>query len=408
MKTVAFCAPFLRPNTVRFLRAMAALPDIRLGLISHDSPLGLDPWLRDRIVAHAPMRPSIDAGAVLDGTQALIEQMGPLDRLVGMLEQLQVSLARVRDALDIEGMRTEAILNFRDKSRMKEVLTAAGLPCARHRLVERPVDALDFAREVGFPLVVKPVAGAGSVATFRVADLDELVAALEAVKPSASRQFVVEEFVQGRERSLEVLSNGGEPVWHSICLYDPTPLEVLRTPWVQWTVLLPREVEQPQFDIVREAGFAALKALGMDTGMSHMEWFRRPDGSIAINEIAARPPGANIMSLMSWSTDRDLWSAWAELVVHGTCTPPTRQWATGVAFLRGQGRQGGRVARVRGLSEAQAKMGALVVEAELPRIGAVQRPGYEGEGFAIVRAKTTEEVRGALGTLIGTVRVDLE
>ena len=70
----------------------------------------------------------------------------------------------------------------------------------------------------------------------------------------------------------------------------PNPLDVVRNPWIQWCVLLPKEVEDPRYDDVRKAGYAALQALGMDTGMSHMEWFRRPDGRLAISEIAARPP----------------------------------------------------------------------------------------------------------------------
>ena len=37
------------------------------------------------------------------------------------------------------------------------------------------------------------------------------------------------------------------------------------------------------------------KFLGLQTGMTHMEWFGRPDGSIAIGEIGARPPGAQIL-----------------------------------------------------------------------------------------------------------------
>ena len=39
----------------------------------------------------------------------------------------------------------------------------------------------------------------------------------------------------------------------------------------------------------------AVKALGLETGFTHMEWFRRDDGSLAIGEIAARPPGAHIV-----------------------------------------------------------------------------------------------------------------
>ena len=92
----------------------------------------------------------------------------------GALEQLQVPLAQARDALGIPGMDAATAHNVRDKSRMKEVLTAAGVPCARHQLVRAPDEALAFAAAVGFPLVAKPPAGAGAQATYRLDDADAL------------------------------------------------------------------------------------------------------------------------------------------------------------------------------------------------------------------------------------------
>ena len=331
--------------------------------------------------------------------------MGPAERLLGMLEQLQVPLGQVRDQLGIPGMGAAAATNFRDKSKMKETLRAAGLPCARHRLVTNASDGLDFARQVGFPVVVKPPDGAGAVATARAADPTELAALLRGMSAGPNNPVLLEEFIQGLERSFEVVSVRGEPVWHSLTRYSPPPLEVLRTPWIQWTVTLPREVEHPAYDEVRRVGFAALRALGMETGLSHMEWFRRQDGSVAISEIAARPPGAQIMQLMSWSTDRDMFGAWANLMIHGTFEPPVRRYATGVAFFRAMGE--GRVVGVRGLDEAQAQVGKLVVDVNLPQVGQPRATGYEGEGWAIVRADDTDTVDQALRTLISTVRVEL-
>ena len=79
--------------------------------------------------------------------------MGHVERLVGALEQLQVPMAYAREMLGLDGMDVETALNVRDKSRMKSVLRAAGVPCARHQLVTHPDEALAFAEAVGFPLV---------------------------------------------------------------------------------------------------------------------------------------------------------------------------------------------------------------------------------------------------------------
>ncbi len=405
MITVFFVAPFLKAATQRFLHAVLAVPGARVGLMSHDRPDHLDAATKERLAAWAPMGEGLGARAILLGAQRLQAQMGPADRLIGMLEQLQVPLAQVREELGIPGMRVDQASNFRDKARMKEALRAAGLPCARHRLVRDVASGLAFAGEVGFPVVVKPPDGAGAIATLRAGNPRELNHILGSMHPGPNNPILVEEFVLGLERSFEVVSIDGEPVWHSLTRYSPPPLDVLRNPWIQWTVTLPREVEDPAYDEVRRIGFAALKALGMGTGLSHMEWFRRKDGTLAISEIAARPPGAQIMSLMAWSTDRDLFAAWAELMIHGTFDPPVRQWAAGVAFFRAMGK--GRVVRVHGLDEAQASVGHLVVEASLPQVGQPKSSSYEGEGWAIVRARETATVDQALLELITKVRVEL-
>ena len=77
--------------------------------------------------------------------------------------------------------------------------------------------------------------------------------------------------------------------------------------WSTRCVLLPRDISGPEYDGIRRAGPAALAALGMGTGLAHSEWFRRSDGSVAISEVGARPPGAQFTSLMSWAHDLDMW-----------------------------------------------------------------------------------------------------
>ena len=64
-----------------------------------------------------------------------------------------------------------------------------------------------------------------------------------------------------------------------------------------------------------------------------------------------------------------------------------------------------RVAAVEGLEAAQRKMGALVVDKQLPRIGAPRADGYEGEGWVIVKHEDDEVVRRAVMDLITTVKV---
>jgi hypothetical protein len=146
----------------------------------------------------------------------------------------------------------------------------------------------------------------------------------------------------------------------------------------------------------------------MGTGLTHMEWFRRRDGSLAVSEVAMRPPGAHIVTLHSYAHDFDLSDAWARLMVFGTFDAPRRRSACGAAFFRGQGE--GRVAAVHGVEQAQQavkELGVEIVEHRLPATGQSKSSSYEGEGFAIVRHPETAVVQEALRRLVSNVRVEI-
>ena len=258
---------------------------------------------------------------------------------------------------------------------------------------------------MGFPLVVKPPAGAGAKSTFRLDAPADLNAWLEAVPPMPDRPAQIEEFLTGDEGSYDSVMVDGQVVWDSVSNYLPTPLEVLRNPWMQWVVLLPRDITGPRYAGIREVAPQALKALGLSTGLSHMEWFRRPDGSVAVSEVGARPPGAQITSMLCYAHDFDLYTAWAALMVHGSFDPPPRKWAAGTVYLRGQG--AGQVVAVHGLDALPAEVTSLVVDSRLPRAGQPSSGSYEGDGYITIRHPDTEVVTAALKKLVSTVRVEL-
>jgi formate-dependent phosphoribosylglycinamide formyltransferase (GAR transformylase) len=403
--SVVFVAPFFLETTLRFVEAVATLPGIRVGLVSQDPVEKLPSQLRRRLAAHRRVADGLSAAQIVDAVRTLSRELGPPSRLLGALEQLQVPLGEAREALGIEGMTAEVARNFRDKSRMKDVLSRAGVPCARHARVTNEAGALEFAQRVGYPLVLKPAAGAGAKGTYRVANAAELREALAASRPAAERPAVVEEFVTGEEYSFDTVSIRGRAVWHSLSCYLPAPLQVVDNPWIQWCVLVPREIDHPRFDDIRRVGQRALTALGMGTGLSHMEWFRKPDGAVMISEVGARPPGAQITSLISYAHDVDFYRAWARLVVLERFDPPARRYAAGCAYLRGQGR--GRIKAVHGLAEVLRDLGGLVVEKKIPTVGAAPASGYEGDGYVIVRHPETRVAERALRTIVTNVRVEL-
>jgi biotin carboxylase len=271
--------------------------------------------------------------------------------------------------------------------------------------VRSPAEAVTFAERIGFPLVAKPPAGAGAQATYRLDDEEMLRGWLHAVPLGPESPALLEEFLTGDEHSFDSVSLGGDTVWASIADYQPPPLEVLRNPWIQWTVVLPRDIGGPAYDGIREWGPAALRALGVRNALTHMEWFRRPDGTVAISEVAARPPGAQLTSMHGYAHDFDLYRAWAELVIFDRFEPPERKFSAGTAYLRGMGH--GRVRAVHGVDDVQQQVGHLVVEARLPQAGQPASSEYTGEGYVIVRDPDTDVVRDALHRIVNGIRVEI-
>jgi len=410
MTAMVLVIPYGLSGTMRFVDAAATLDGVTLGLISHEPASELAPKMasdtRDRIRGFVQIDNAFDPDRLETAVRHMAAELGTgrVDALAAILEPLQVPLAVVRERLGIRGMDAAEADRFRNKSRMKDTLRAAGLPCARHQLATSADEALAFADDV-MPLVAKPPAGAGAVDTFRIDERSQLESWLGHTKPTADRPLLLEEFIQGDEFSFDSVTVEGRHAFHSISSYSPTPLEVMSTPWIQWTVLFPRHIDGPEFAPIAEAGPKALSALGMVTGMSHMEWFRRSDGSIAISEVGARPPGAQITSLLSYAHGHDFYRAWAQLNAFATFDPPPRSYAVGAAYLRGMG--SGQVTHIEGIEAIHRELGDLVVEARLPAIGQSKSSSYEGEGYVILRHSETDAVADGLRKIVSGIRVHL-
>ena len=209
----------------------------------------------------------------------------------------------------------------------------------------------------------------------------------------------------GDEFAFDCVFVKGQAVWWNITSYYPTPLQVMENAWIQWSVVLPRDISGPEYHDIGQAGPAAIAALGLQTGLVHMEWFRRPDGSIAISEAAVRPPGAQFSTLISYAHDFDLYRAWAELVIYEAFDPPPRKYSVGAAYLRGQGK--GQVVGITGLERAQEVAAGMVVEMRLPEAGQSSTGHYEGEGYVIVRHPETARVEEAIRAIVSNVQVSL-
>jgi formate-dependent phosphoribosylglycinamide formyltransferase (GAR transformylase) len=400
-RNVVFVAPFPIETTMRFVRATSRLSDVRLLGVVHTPPEGEDARLYHDVVR---VTQPLDLGDILDAVEVLRRRYGQPHRIIGILEPLMVQLGEARVRYGVPGATPDVADLFRDKARMKDALRAAGLPVAKHKLVTSEHDARAFAEEVGFPMVLKPPAGMGAKATFRVSSLDALLRAVVGMRVSGDSPVLAEEMLRGQEHSFETITISGTPRAVSFSDYLPSCLDVVENAWIKWACILPREIDGPVYQAAKEMGLRAIAALGLDSGMTHMEWFHKDDGTLAIGEIAQRPPGANITKMTGIAHGIDCYRAWARAVVDDELDAPwERKYAVGCAFLRGMGQ--GRVTGVTGVHETNEAVGPWVMEAKLPQLGATKADSYEGDGYVIVRHESTDKVRAMVKSIIETINV---
>src|SRR5262249_14098319 len=101
-----------------------------------------------------------------------------VDRVESVWEPTMLLAARLREAIGVPGLTVEQTVPFRDKGRMKEVLEASGIRVPVARRGTTVAGCWDAAEAIGYPLIVKPIAGAGSLDTYRIENAAQLEAAL--------------------------------------------------------------------------------------------------------------------------------------------------------------------------------------------------------------------------------------
>ncbi|MGH8604194.1 MAG: hypothetical protein ACREXR_15900, partial [Gammaproteobacteria bacterium] len=121
-------------------------------------------------------------------------------------------------------------------------------------------------------------------------------------------------------------------------------------------------------------------------------------------DATLRPAGARICPMLEFAYDVDPHLAWARVAVDGCFDGPwERRYAVGTFFLRGTG--SGRVEHIGGIEAVRQHLGALLVDARLPRVGAMKSATYTGDGYITVRHPETEAVEDALQLIAQTVRI---
>jgi formate-dependent phosphoribosylglycinamide formyltransferase (GAR transformylase) len=380
---VLFLSPGYPSEMPEFVRGLAEVGAEVIGVGDQPASI-LPPATRKALSDYLRVRTLWDEEALVNELQQWLGRR-TLDRIECLWEPGMLLAARLRESLGVPGLDVERTVPFRNKEKMKQVLDAAGIRTPRHRAAKGEREIRAAAESIGYPLILKPIDGAGSADTYRIASsrhLDEVIPKLVHVE-----EVSVEEFVDGDEFTFDTVSIAGKPAYYNIAWYRPRPLVARSEEWISPQVVALRDPDARDLAGGVRMGFEVLAALGFESGFTHMEWYRKADGEVVFGEIGGRPPGAHQVDQMNYACDIDVFRGWADAVAFGRFRESVRRlYNVATIYKRALGE--GRIQRIDGLEAFRGRHGSSIVWENLLPVGAPRRNWKQtlvSDGFVIVR-----------------------
>ena len=232
--------------------------------------------------------------------------------------------AKLRTEFHItSGFMEEDMEKVKCKSAMKAYYAKAGIPTARYHLVEGYDDAVKFANEVGYPVVVKPDNGVGASHTYRLHN-DQDVRNFIDTKDDVI--YVMEEMVKGVVCTYDaIIGANGQPLFES---GNVTPLSLMDVVNDGGESIYYIHKEVPAD--IQDVGLRTVKAFDVKSRFVHLEFFRLTQdqeglgkaGDLVGLEVNMRPSGGYTPDMYNFAYETDVYKIWADMICFDYSTKP--------------------------------------------------------------------------------------
>ncbi len=328
----------------------------------------------------------------------------PIDAVIGVDDVTAVTAAAIAQAIGLPHNSVASVTAARNKRLMRELLSGQNIPVPHHTVFPLGGDPTEFAKQVDYPCVMKPLILSASCGVIRANDKEEFRQAFSRVgalltnmglvaQDEQASWILVEDFVPGIEIALEGLLTQG--TLQPLAIFDkPDPLN---GPFFEETIYTtPSRLSSDLQQSVVACASRTAQALGLREGPVHGE-FRVNEHGVWVIEMAARAIGGHCSSTLNFASGMSLEELILRHALRMPLPPLTRQeQAAGVMMLPIP--YGGRLREVRGQDQARAVPGIeeLTITAE-PGDELVPLPeGTRYLGFLLARGTTPEEVERSL------------
>lgn len=401
---VLFVAPHFPAYQKQFVRALFQLGAKVTGI--GEAPASMLPQDLKNWLSGYEQVSSVCSEAAMFQAVRNIQKRSWVDRLEATIEAHMLTAAKVREACSIPGMSYDQTMICRDKTVMKDFMRHHGIPTAHSTSAETLEEVVNFAKQHGYPLILKPRAGAGASGTWRVSSEAELRSIAHQTGITQGVSLAVEEFIEGHEGFYDTLTVGRQIAHEFVSHYYPNVLEAMRRRDVAPVIITTNRIQSSGYDELKDLGRTVINKLELHTAPTHMEWFFGPKG-LKFSEIGARPPGVGQWDLYNAANDMDLYQEWAAgLVLGKTLQKPSRNYSAAIITIRPNA--DGRIKAYRGLEAIQKQYGKWFIKSYFPPVGARTQPveaGYMANAWIQMKYPDYDDLRGILADIGNRLKI---
>jgi biotin carboxylase len=296
-----------------------------------------------------------------------VHQRRPVDAVLSLTEVGLYPASVVARVLGVRGNPVSAVAATRDKAVMRRRLADCGLETTAYRLCAGPGDAAGLLAQCGQGIILKPRDGMGSEGVALARTLADLPAAWHHATRATDGAVLAEEYLAGREYSVETLSAAGQHRILAITAKHTTgPPSFVETGHDQ-----PADLTVAQSKVISATVLGALDAVGHAWGPCHSEIMVQ-DEHAAVVELNTRAGGDWIWEMVEITTGINFPAASAYTLAYGTLPslPAGSQRSASVRFVIPPP---GTVTSVTGLDQARSVDGVIRI-GDTPEAGQVIRP----------------------------------
>ncbi|MCL6591375.1 MAG: ATP-grasp domain-containing protein [Firmicutes bacterium] len=231
----------------------------------------------------------------------------PVSGILTYSEKLTNIVGNVADYFGFRGVSKDAAQSIRNKFIMRQKFKENSAPTPDFQLIRSTVEASEFIKKNGFPVVIKPTLGGSSEAVVKINDYAELERYFTHVYDLSFSKFgysgiLIEEYIEGIEVSVEAAVNNGEV--HIIMVTDK---EKGAEPFFLETGhIVPSQLPEEIKNVIRETAIKGIKALKIQNGITHTEIKWSKEKGPYVIEIGGRLGGDFIPHIVNLATGINL------------------------------------------------------------------------------------------------------